>query len=296
MDGHSRLSNKDATSFTSLTPDLLRALHIAFYTYRDKSDVRIIIIDPRRLKSGSSLPCNRVRAQCGLKEESIYNTEVLVWGSIPASSIIHQWSRESIANSLLLTGYPAIHRLPQNTNLAALRLHVLQESSQFNATTVRRALIQLGMDPSSMYTKQVYMFLLGLIEGIEVQKCFNDVENRLNETRSQDIKIFESAAYAAFIARGRRQFVTLLREWSEVGFYGYSCARQAGHLHGARCIADRLTIEADEFCPSFEKWLQIRQNEYLQDAILDVTEMAGTTFEGWLSDHRTNGYYIGFAD
>ena len=152
VERHADWSNRDATPFTSLTPDFLRALHIAFYSYHDKSDVRILIVDPRRLKNGSSLSCinNWIRAKCGLKEESIYDTEVLVWGEIPSSSIICQWQHETLVKSRLFSGYPSIHHLPQNTRLAELRLHVSQHSNEFKVKNIIKALRKLGVDISSV--------------------------------------------------------------------------------------------------------------------------------------------------
>ncbi len=291
-----RHANREATPFTSLTPDLLRALYIAFNTYHDKKDVRILIVDPRRLKNGSSLSCNWIRAKCGLKEESIYNTEVPVWGEIPSSSIIHQWQPETLITSGLFRGYPSIHRLPQNTRLADLRLYVSRHSNEFKTETIIRALRELGMGVSSIYAKQVFMFLLGRVEGIEVQKLFREVENRLMGTRSQDMVTFDAAAYAAHIARGRERFVALLNQWSEFGCYGYSCRMGAGCLHGAKCIVHYLALQAEELCPSRETWLQARQSNYLRDALLNGAEEEGITLEMRLTAVRKKGYYIGFTD
>ncbi|KAJ6789246.1 hypothetical protein PWT90_10395 [Aphanocladium album] len=296
VERHANWSNRDATPFTSLTPDLLRALHIAFCSYHDKSDVRILIVDPRRLKKGSSLSCNWIRAKCGLKEESIYDTEVLVWGEIPSSSIIHQWQREALVKSGLFRGYPSIHRLPQNTRLAELRLHVSQHSNEFKVKTIIKALRELGMDISSMYAKQVFMFLLGRVEGIEVQKHLREAEDQLICTRSQDIEIFDAAAYAEHIARGGEGFVAFLKQWSEVGCYGYSCKMGAECLHGAKCMVNYFTLRAEEFCPSHETWLQVRQSNYLRDALLNGAEEEAITFEMRLAAVGNKGYYIGFAD
>ena len=152
------------------------------------------------------------------------------------------------------------------------------------------------MDISSMYAKQVFMFLLGRVEGIEVQKLFREAENQLIGTRSQNIEIFHTAAYSAHIARGSERFVAFLKQWSEVQCHSYSYRMGAGCLHGAKCIVHYLTLQAEEFCPSHETWLHVRQGNYSRDALLNGAEEEVVTFEMRLAAVGKKGYYIGFAD
>jgi hypothetical protein len=295
VSGHMYLSSRNETPFTSLTPDFIRALHILFYTYRDEEDVQLIIIDPRRLKSGSCLPCNKVRGQCGLQEEAVYNTEVLVWGAIPATSIIQVWRRKDIVKSGIFTGYPAIDSLPQKTKLAELRQYIKEHSYQFNAVKVSKALVRLGMDPSSAQTKQVFLFLLARIEGIEAQKLFHKAEIQLEEARAKDIHSFDSVTYTAYIAAGKQKFVELLKKEPEHRLHGCRCKKQAACRNGAHCILDWLEMQANELCPSVERWMQSRQDQNLQ-TVSDETDAGDATWQLWLAQHARKGYFIGFAD
>lgn len=141
---HQNLSNRKPTPFISLTPDLIRALHLMFYTYKDETNVEISLICPWKLTPGSYIPLNDLRTMCGLPTKHIYNTETLVWGEIPASSIICQWQREQIVSSDLLQTFPALTNLSPEARLQDLRDNLRCVIPPFFARKVAQALVKLG--------------------------------------------------------------------------------------------------------------------------------------------------------
>lgn len=106
---HAALSNRVPTPFISATTDLVRALHIAFCTYRKCTNVTILLICPWRLEPGSYMACNDLRVMCGLKPKSIYNTEVMIWGQVPS----RLFSTGGIGTRFIVVGYlTCSHALP----------------------------------------------------------------------------------------------------------------------------------------------------------------------------------------
>lgn len=169
IDRHSDLDNRKPTPFISLTSDLIRALHLVFYTYR-QSDARILLICAWKLKPGSYIPLNDLRKTCGLPSKNIYNTETLVWGKIPATSIICQWHRVDIVRSGLLGVFPALTNLQPAAKLCDLRHGLFRNIPPFFARNVARALVDLRMEPSRFQIKQVFFVLLSRAAGFPVEQ------------------------------------------------------------------------------------------------------------------------------
>ena len=202
---HQNLSNRKPTPFISLTPDLIRALHLMFYTYKDETNVKISLICPWKLAPGSYIPLNSLRTMCGLLTKHKYNTETLVWGEIPASSITCQWQREQIVSSGLLQTFPALTNLSPEAWLQDLRDNLQCVIPPFFARKVAQALVKLGMEASRFQIKQVFPFLLGQAAGYLVKKERENVEAQLKSCFPEVVDEFERAAYELSVANGKSQ-------------------------------------------------------------------------------------------
>ncbi|KAG8531637.1 uncharacterized protein KY384_003268 [Bacidia gigantensis] len=202
---HQNFSNRKPTPFISLTPDLIRALHLMFYTYKDETNLKISHICPWKLTPGSYIPLNDLRTMCGLLTKDIYNTETLVWGEIPASSIICQWQREQIVTSGLVDIFPALTNLSPKARLQDLRDSLRCVTPPFFARKVAQALVKLGMEASRFQIKQVFLFLLGQAAGYRVEKELGNVEAQLESRFPEVVDKFERAAYELSMAIGKSQ-------------------------------------------------------------------------------------------
>lgn len=301
---HAYLTNRLQTPFISVTPDLIRAFQIAFYMYQDKADVTILVIDPGLLNEGSSLPCNEIRSKCGIGRKDIYNTEVLVWGEIPAESIVCRWRREDIIQSGLLDACPSLDqlhptmtldgRLHSTMKLDELRRHIAANFDKFTAVTVANALVSLGMDPSSVYTKQIFLFLLGQAAGYAVQKEYGDVERPLREIFRSHIEEFEQSAYKTACMLGKERLLAYFK-------HNYSHDIR-GHYHSelGTCLSkDRewrlrwARHMKTTLCPSYEAWWVQREKElHIQAAWVESTDGG---LRSWLNERSNRVTYIGFV-
>ncbi|TVY13539.1 hypothetical protein LARI1_G009266, partial [Lachnellula arida] len=140
IERHAILSNRNPTPFLSLTNDLVRALHIAFCAYRYEADVVIILICPWMLTAGSYITCNDLRSKCRLGRKAIYNTEILVWGKVPAQSIICKRPRSELYRSGLLDVFPSLGKLERGLPLDGLRRRLRSDFPSISSTKVASAL------------------------------------------------------------------------------------------------------------------------------------------------------------
>jgi hypothetical protein len=194
IERHAILSNCNPMPFLSLTNDLLCALYIAFCIYRDKADVAILLICPWMLTAESYITCNDLRSKCGLGQKAIYNTEILVWGEVPAKSVFCRWPWSEIYCSGLLDMFPSLGRLKPGMRLDDLRCRLRGDFPFFSSTKVASALVYLGMEPSHFQIKQVFIFLLGQAVGYAVEKVLGNVEAQLEATLLPVIEEFEQAS------------------------------------------------------------------------------------------------------
>jgi hypothetical protein len=208
IERHAILSNYNPTPFLSLTTDLLRALHIALYTYRDKADVAILLICPWMLTAGSYITSNNLRSKCRLGPKAIYNTEILVWGEVPAKSVICRWPRSEIYCSGLLDVFPSLGKLKPGMRLDDLRCRLRGDFPSFSSTKIASALVYLGMEPSHFQIKQVSNFLLGQAVGYSVEKVLGDVEAQLEAALSPVIEEFEQASHELTVSAGKKRLVS----------------------------------------------------------------------------------------
>jgi hypothetical protein len=146
------------------------------------------------LTAGSYITCNDLRSKCRLGWKAIYNTEILVWGEVPAQSIICRWPRSEIYRSGLLDVFPSLGKLERGLPLDGLRRRLSGDFSSISSTKVASALVYLGMEPSHFQIKQVFIFLLGQASGYSVEKVLGNVEAQLEATLSPVIG-FEQASH-----------------------------------------------------------------------------------------------------
>ncbi|KJZ70527.1 hypothetical protein HIM_10071 [Hirsutella minnesotensis 3608] len=269
---HARLSNTLGTRWISTTTDLIRALHIAFFMYREKENITVYVINPRNLPSGNCLPCNEVRIKCGIGAKNIYKTETLVWGEIPESCIIHKWTRADIIQSGLLDVIP-LQALGPESRLVSLRDVIRRDNVASYPTRkvakvlrkVAKVLLCLKMDPSSWPIKQLFEFLLGQAAGYEVQKEFDSASARLQADHPRLLEEFDRCLYTAAIHLGKGKVSD---------YFNMEYALDVEKYCNTRNIASQPA-------PSAEK------RKWRKDWSRIVLSKLQPTFHGWLATRLT---------
>lgn len=273
---HAVLSNRVPTPFISATIDLVRALHITFCTYREYTNVNILLICPWRLEPGSYMACNDLRAGCGLRPKSIYNTEVMIWGQVPSKAILYRWGREEICRSGLFDVFPCIAHLTATMRLQDLRMKLEDDYPPFSAKKIASALVYLGMSPSKLHIKQVFLFLLGQAVGYPVQKNLNKTDAHLRTSYALHIVEFEDAIYQLARLRGTQSILLYFK-----GTYAQDVRRLCPQTDASGIPADRKYQRSwrkswserinDRYCPSFRSWWVRREEADLSE--LEMQQM-----------------------
>ncbi|RFU79247.1 hypothetical protein TARUN_2959 [Trichoderma arundinaceum] len=205
LENHAEITGKTPTPFISVTFDLIRAFHMAYAMYGVMEDVTILLIDPWLLPEGNYHNARTIRSKSGLKDEPKYNTEILVWGEIPKESILYRWSQSDIFYSGLFNVFPSLGtQMWKWASIDDRRADLRSDYSRFDAAKtatfaadIAKALVSLGMDPSRLQMKQIFVFLLGEAAGFDAEKEMGGVEAKLE---AQAVKEFDDAAYKLCIS------------------------------------------------------------------------------------------------
>ena len=256
------------------------------------------------LTAGSYITCNDLRSKCRLGRKAIYNTEILVWGEVPAKSVICRWPRSEIYRSGLLDVFPSLGKLKPGMRLDDLRCRLRGDFPSFSSTKVASALVYLGMEPSHFQIKQVFIFLLGQAVGYSVEKVLGNVEAQLEATLSPVIEEFEQASHELTVSAGKKKLLSYYKN------------DYAADIRKICPLSDPYGLQADAtykrrwkklwsariddlFCPSFEPWWVHREerdlSEWEMQQMMDVDRYG---LRNWLSDSKNTrlSYFVGFAD
>jgi hypothetical protein len=229
------------------------------------------------------MACNDLRAGCGLGRKPIYNTEVMIWGHVPSKAILYRWDREEICRSGLFNVFPCIADLKARMRLQDLRMKLEDDYPQFSAEKIASALVYLGMSPSTLHIKQVFLFLLGQATGYAVQKNLNNTDAHLRTSCALHIDKFEDAIYQLATLRGRQSIVLYFKET-----YAQHVRQLCPQTNPSSILTNRKHQRSwrkswskrinDRYCPSFQSWW-IRREE------LDLSELEMQ----WMLDQDAHG-------
>jgi hypothetical protein len=290
---HAVLSNRVPTPFISATIDLVRALHITFCTYRESTKVAILLICPWRLEPGSYMACNDLRVGCGLEPKSIYNTEVMIWGHVPSKAILYRWDREQIRRSGLSDVFPCIANLEATMRLQDLRTKLADDYPKFSAKKIASTLVYLGMSPSELHIRQIFLFLLGQAVGYAVQKNLDKTDAHLRTSCAPHIDEFEDAIFQLATKRGRESILSYFKEvyakdvrqlCPQTDPFGIL----TNHKYQRRWRKSWSMRINDHFCPNFRSWWIRREESDLSE--LEMQEIIDQDTHGlreWLTNCST---------
>lgn len=232
------------------------------------------------LRPRDHVPCNDIREMCKLGEKSIYNTKVLIWGEVPAESILCRWPRSRIRKSGLLKALPSFTKIKPKMKLQDLRQQIKSDFNVFSSSNVAEALVFLGMEPRQLDIKQVFLFLLGQVSSKEVQKDLKGVGLKLEVEFSGIIREFEREAHGIVVAAGREEMLSYYND-DCIHSYMFSLPYRGARKFWALCVDDK-------FCPSFESWWVSRVDEissqWEREDVLKVMKSNSFGLLDWVED------------
>jgi hypothetical protein len=205
---HANLFGRNRTPFISATWDLLRAFNIAGQRVLEgKEQVAILLIDPRRLSTGSYIDCNTLRLKSGLQTQRKYETEVLLWAEIPAESIFGRWTWLNLCQSGLFETLLSLNASKRQLKLHAHRDDLLFDRDGFSPSDIATSLASLGLDPSSFAMKQIFEFLLGQVWGYHVPRQLQTIEQQLMVDQKSKIDEFDHTTHSLAVSTGRNKLL-----------------------------------------------------------------------------------------
>jgi len=178
--------------------------------------VSILVIDSWRLIEGSFVKCNDLREACGLDYDPKYETEVLIWEQIPSAAVIAEWTWASLERSGIFHCLPFLHKVGRYSSVDSIRGRCFSPFDDFPTQKLATSLTILGMSPSCLTTRQIYMFLLGSKIGYRVTREFDSIDKLLSTRCAGSLEEFDRAAHEIALRKGRRAFNQLYRDgtWS----------------------------------------------------------------------------------
>lgn len=305
---HGNKYNRDPTPFISITNDLLRAFSIAFRSQAENEeveDVAIILISSRLLAKGSYVKCGGFRCKCGFVQDPKYNTEILVWGEIPARSILHRWPLLKIRESGLFNIFPSFKLPVPNWETSSLRLRIKTDVIPLSPSEIATALVRLGMDPRGFEMKQVFIFLIGKTKGWKVEQDMDKTEARKEAAKTEpdreaekqfrkQIEEFDKAAYKLSVSNWERTWA-LYRDDSYAVFMEHNHVPKSDDEEKWMLAAESQKDDMKNMlCPSFKSWWLQRELQafYEREMQKKMPRAVQSNLDEWLQSQKQTISFI----
>lgn len=198
-----RAAGSPTTALAAVTTDLAWAL-TAMHGRLSGWKTHLVLLDAARLPGGALHRYNDLGRRVADPFAAAKRHEWLVWGPVPPAAVVHEWSHARVDASGLTQVLPALRALRSPTggkSLPAFREGMRRGREAFTAEAAEamaRALVRgLKMDPRAVWVRQLFLFLLGLAWGIEVQDEMDAVEVELGcdeESRRLVVRFEEALA------------------------------------------------------------------------------------------------------
>jgi hypothetical protein len=160
----------------------------------------------------------------------------------------------------------------------------------FSPRKVAETLVKLGMKPSLLRIKQIFLFLLGQCAGFCVEKELAAVENKLEMRFPEMIQEFEQAVHEMTVSAGRRFLRSYHRDThAKAGKVHWPLDDPFGMLerqkYQRRCRKLRAICYDKYYCPDFKSWWVRREESDLSELeIQQMTDCANFGLQRWLSE------------
>lgn len=212
VENHLDKDSKKAGPFISLTSDLLRALNIAWgFACKKETGIKIFVIDTWKLRNGSFASCNELCESVGVEENMKYNNETIVWGSVPADAIVHEWSWERLQLSGLFKLFPALVEGNEYRSAKTLRGRIRLTSNTFSLGKMVDVLVGgLKMSPSTVLTQQISLMMLGWAHQrwYCYAKYFPNLQNTLREDLPGEVESLDKELHRMFMDWSRAKGIS----------------------------------------------------------------------------------------
>lgn len=201
------------TPFKSITSDFLRALNYALRLQAQGSKgIEVIIIDAWILGPYNVIPCNKLRELVGEPTNHLFDTELLVYRSIPGNAIISRIEWPVVCGSLG-EALPPLSDLSSVKDgkrpLANLR-HSLQGRKLDLSRLLRIVLDDFRLLQNTLVAKQIAMMIVGWTRGLSRVQNYRHLRTCLESGgRKQDIAEIDCRFYTREL-RERQIFLSKL--------------------------------------------------------------------------------------
>jgi hypothetical protein len=196
---------------------LLRALNLAGKKVADGcEDIEILMIDGWKLGAGNYCWANSLRGCCGLQQPDIYQTEILVWGTVPNEAIVPRWRWTDLTGSGMFRVFPALNFIVVDRKLADLRSDLKRNAENVEPAELTFILDQLGLDPSSIYLRHVFCFLIASARGHRVPQELRTIEGKLLRGRDANMKTHDHYAYNLAFSKIESESYPCFEDWREM--------------------------------------------------------------------------------
>ncbi|EXL64058.1 hypothetical protein FOPG_19672 [Fusarium oxysporum f. sp. conglutinans race 2 54008] len=184
-------------------------------------------------------------------------------------------------NSGLLDVLPSLRHLSPDADLSSLRDGLRGDTDSFSPAKVATTLVNLGMDPSSFQIKQVFLFLLGAVEGYRVEKFLEGIELEIESLFPLKIQEFDQAAHQLSLTLGRKELISYYR--NDYASISEEFCPFEDNESKRRWRKEWSLLIHHDFCPDYESWWVRREERDLSD--LEAELMANhnsTGLKKWL--------------
>jgi hypothetical protein len=178
-------------------------------------EVEILMIDGWKLGAGNYCWANSLRGCCGLLKYDIYQTEILVWGTVPKEAIVGRWRWSDLADSGMFRVFPVLNFISADRKLADLRSDLQRDAENVEPAELTLILDLLGLDPSSIYLRQVFCFLIASARGHRVPQEFRTIEGTLLRGRAAYMKKHDHYAYNLAFSKIESERYPCFEDWRD---------------------------------------------------------------------------------
>ena len=193
----------------------------------------------------------------GLSRKNLFNTEVIVWGEIPAASLVCDWSWELLEGSGLFELFPELLRdgePGESRKLKVLRNSLVSPAKTFYFCSDLGHVLTTGLDmpPSAFFTYQIGLIMVGWAKGYSKPELYYMLQRTLERECSGGLSKLQQELYEKDMENGsweKEEIMELHNRSQDTSFFRQS-----------------LVEWMEQSCePTISGWLEKREESYSRD-------------------------------
>jgi hypothetical protein len=209
-----------------------------------------------------------LQSHVGLTKENLFNTEVIVWGEIPAAALVCDWSWELLEDSGLFELFPGLlmdGEPGKSRGLQFLRNNLASPADTFSFSELAHFLINgLDMPLSTFFTYQMGLIMIGWAKGYSKSERYCSLQRTLEREFSGGLAVLRRELYKKDMKIGRgekEEIMKLLNKSQDDSFFGQSLV-QWMEQSSEPTISGWLRKRAESYFKDRETYLASESEEY----------------------------------